>query len=180
MNYSWTELNWKKPRLPVALLALVAAGITSGRPGLAIKDHMGVSRQNKCFISQYFQKTSENNTHTGSFHCTGPFIATAQPLPNLMSCFPIAFSATSHPAWSQSKGPALSTFIELFSLLKSTMTVMAKADFIFLQWVCLPMQNSLHNSIQDDLYSAFYDTIIAKQLYRKISFNNIFIYIVET
>ncbi len=32
------------------------------------------------------------------------------------------------------------------------------------------------NSIQDYLYSAFYDTIIAKQLYRKLCFYNIFIY----
>ncbi len=32
------------------------------------------------------------------------------------------------------------------------------------------------NSIQVYLYSAFYDTIVAKQLYRKLSFNNIFIY----
>ncbi len=28
------------------------------------------------------------------------------------------------------------------------------------------------NSIQDDLYSAFHDTIVAKQLYRKLSFYN--------
>ncbi len=32
------------------------------------------------------------------------------------------------------------------------------------------------NSIQVYLYSAFYDTIVAKQLYRKLSFYNIFIY----
>ncbi len=32
------------------------------------------------------------------------------------------------------------------------------------------------HSIQDYLYSAFYDTIIAKQLYRKLSFYNRFIY----
>ncbi len=31
-------------------------------------------------------------------------------------------------------------------------------------------------SIQDYLYSAFYDTIVAKQLYRKLSFYNRFIY----
>jgi len=29
-----------------------------------------------------------------------------------------------------------------------------------------------HNSIQDYLYSAFYDTIVAQQLYRKLSFLN--------
>ncbi len=32
------------------------------------------------------------------------------------------------------------------------------------------------NSIQDYLYSAFYDAIVAKQLYRKLCFYNIFIY----
>ncbi len=32
------------------------------------------------------------------------------------------------------------------------------------------------NSIQVYLYSAFYDTIVAKQLYRELSFYNIFIY----
>ncbi len=35
---------------------------------------------------------------------------------------------------------------------------------------------SQFNSIQVYLYSAFYDTIVAKQLYRKLSFYNIFIY----
>ncbi len=38
------------------------------------------------------------------------------------------------------------------------------------------IQVSLNNSIQDYLYCAFYDTIVAKQLYRKLSFYNIFIY----
>ncbi len=33
-----------------------------------------------------------------------------------------------------------------------------------------------NNSIQDYLYSAFYNTIVAKQLYRKLSFYNRFIY----
>ncbi len=32
------------------------------------------------------------------------------------------------------------------------------------------------NSIQDHLYCTFYETIVAKQLYRKLSFNNLFIY----
>ncbi len=32
-------------------------------------------------------------------------------------------------------------------------------------------------SIQDNLYSTFYDAIVAKQLYRKFSFYNRFIYI---
>ncbi len=32
------------------------------------------------------------------------------------------------------------------------------------------------NSIHDYLYRAFYDTIVAKQLYRKLRFHNIFIY----
>ncbi len=32
------------------------------------------------------------------------------------------------------------------------------------------------NSIQDYLHSAFYDTIVAKQLYRKLRFYNRFIY----
>ncbi len=36
--------------------------------------------------------------------------------------------------------------------------------------------NSLFISIQDYLYSAFHKTIIAKQLYRKLSFYNKFIY----
>ncbi len=31
-------------------------------------------------------------------------------------------------------------------------------------------------SIQDYLYSAFHDTIVAKQLYRKLSFYNRFVY----
>ncbi len=35
---------------------------------------------------------------------------------------------------------------------------------------------TIFNSIQDYLYSAFYDTIVAKQLYRKLSFYNISIY----
>ncbi len=35
---------------------------------------------------------------------------------------------------------------------------------------------ALLNSIQDYLYSAFYDTIVAKQLYRKLSFYNRCIY----
>ncbi len=34
----------------------------------------------------------------------------------------------------------------------------------------------LINSIQDYFYSAFYDTTVAKQLHRKLSFNNRFIY----
>ncbi len=34
----------------------------------------------------------------------------------------------------------------------------------------------LWNSVQDYVYSAFYDTIVAKQLYRKWSFYNRFIY----
>ncbi len=38
-----------------------------------------------------------------------------------------------------------------------------------------PRQHRVH-SIQDYLYSAFYDTIVAKQLYRKLRFYNIFIY----
>ncbi len=33
------------------------------------------------------------------------------------------------------------------------------------------------NSIQDYLYSAFYNTIVAKQIYRKLSFHNIFRFI---
>ncbi len=37
-------------------------------------------------------------------------------------------------------------------------------------------QQTQFNSIQVYLYSAFYDTIIAKQLYRKLSFYSIFIY----
>ncbi len=37
-------------------------------------------------------------------------------------------------------------------------------------------QLSIFNSIQDYLYIAFYDTIVAKQLYRKFSFYNRFIY----
>jgi len=38
-----------------------------------------------------------------------------------------------------------------------------------------PLDHKL-NSIQDYLYSAFHDTIVAKQLYRKLSFYNRFIY----
>ncbi len=34
---------------------------------------------------------------------------------------------------------------------------------------------TIFNSIQVYLYSAYYDTIVAKQLYRKLSFYNIFI-----
>ncbi len=43
----------------------------------------------------------------------------------------------------------------------------------FLQTLCLELKFS---SVQVYLYSAFYDTIVAKQLYRKLSFYNIFIY----
>lgn len=131
----------------------MAAGITSGRPGSTIKDHMGDSRQNKCFISQYFQKTSENNTHTASFHCTGPFIETAQPLPNLMSGFSIRFQChiTSYMKPKQRSCSlhgahyVARTFIEFFLLLKSTMTVMAKADFTF-DCVC-PCKRHQHKAI---------------------------------
>ncbi len=49
--------------------------------------------------------------------------------------------------------------------------------------VCLVAQQSLHacshnqiNSNQDYLYSAFHETIVAKQLYRKLRFYNRFIY----
>ncbi len=43
-------------------------------------------------------------------------------------------------------------------------------------WTTLKLIFSKINSIQDYLYSAFYDTIVAKQLYRKSSFYNRFIY----
>ncbi len=36
----------------------------------------------------------------------------------------------------------------------------------------------IFNSIQVYLYSAFYDTIVTRQLYRKLSFHNIFIIII--
>ncbi len=36
----------------------------------------------------------------------------------------------------------------------------------------------IFNSVQVSLYSAFYDTIVAKQLHRKLSFHNIYIYTV--
>ncbi len=36
------------------------------------------------------------------------------------------------------------------------------------------MKRIQFNSVQVYLYSAFYDTIVAKQLYRKLSFYNIF------
>lgn len=40
----------------------------SGGHGLEIKDRTGVSSQNKCFISLYFQKTTKKNSHTALFH----------------------------------------------------------------------------------------------------------------
>ncbi len=40
----------------------------------------------------------------------------------------------------------------------------------------LLIYNNNNNSIQDYLYSAFYNTIISKQLYRKLSFHDIFRY----
>ncbi len=40
----------------------------------------------------------------------------------------------------------------------------------------LPLLIRFFYSIQDYLYSAYYDTIVAKQLYRKLSFYNRFIY----
>ncbi len=42
-------------------------------------------------------------------------------------------------------------------------------------WLCLLMLN-WYFSIQVYLYCAFYNAIVAKQLYRKLSFHNIFIY----
>ncbi len=43
-------------------------------------------------------------------------------------------------------------------------------------FICLFHQLDYFNSIQDYLYSAFHETIAAKQLYRKFSFYNRFIY----
>lgn len=128
-------------------------GINSGRPGLVIKDNMGVSRQNKCLSFQYFQKTSESSTHTALFHCTGPFTVTAQPLPNLMRSFSIRFQChiTSYMKPKQRSCSlhgahyVARIFIEFFSLLKSTMTVMAKADFTF-DCVC-PCKRHQHKAI---------------------------------
>ncbi len=53
-------------------------------------------------------------------------------------------------------------------------------DFIFMKQLYFPSCFRYQfNSIQDYLYSAFYDTIVAKQLHRKLSFLKK-IYIVET
>ncbi len=51
--------------------------------------------------------------------------------------------------------------------------VLSQKYWRFPEKICLYTK---FNSIQVSLYSAFYDTIVAKQLYRKLSFCNIFIY----
>ncbi len=69
--------------------------------------------------------------------------------------------------------------IEVKSLSHCSVVVSSLQQTQAQTWVgcfSLCMWSKTFNSIQVYLYSAFYDTIVAKQLYRKLSFYNMFIY----
>ncbi len=94
----------------------------------------------------------------GNFHCSSSFLKAT-----LLICeAQLSFAAhQKYILWFFSLWWMIKGICTLFSLL-----------FIFL-WKRKPW---LDNSIQDYLYGAFYDTIVAKQLYRKLHFCDRFIH----
>ncbi len=81
--------------------------------------------------------------------------------------------------WFLSQRPGLGAPCRCITLaMDASLTVRERSWVATLPAVCgvVAISCGTFNSIQDYLYSAFYDTIIAKQLYRKLSFYNRFIH----